>query len=72
MLPEDYAKKQLKSIEAPLKKALLEALDLRCYGEKLMAEKGVVQSEYGMLIPDDGITLQEKMEPIQSHGMTMA
>lgn len=59
MSSADYAKQQLEKSNAPMVDTLLKMTDLYCYGKALMAENHVLETPYGLLICENGQTLDQ-------------
>ena len=55
----DYGRSKFQAI---LPDELLECLDTAEYGRKLLEKHGADLTEYGVLVPNDGISLEQKME----------
>ena len=60
--PSDYADKVLDGIDLPMKKELEGYLSKNGYGRALMQHHGVDETDYGLLIPRNGIKLSEQLE----------
>lgn len=70
--PTDYANKVLQEVDMPMKRELLFYLSKDGYGRALMQSCGVEHTSYGMVIPDNGISLKEQLkEPIQTMELSM-
>jgi len=71
-IPSDYADKVLKGIDLPMKKEFEVYLSKNGYGKALMQHHGVDETDYGLLIPSNGIKLSEQLETQrQNHSMMM-
>ena len=57
--PADFARTELDKYAIPMKEELFADTGLRRYGEKLMEHKNAVSTEYGILIPCDGQTMEQ-------------
>lgn len=64
--PSDYVDKVLKCIDIPLKEELDFYLSKDEYGRVLMHHDGVEKTNYGMLIPKNGITLSNQIQKQQT------
>jgi len=60
--PVDYAKHKLSNCDIPLREELLSMSNLDGYGEKLMKHNHVINTDYGMLVSLDGITIEQCLE----------
>ena len=70
--PTDDAEKVLDGIDRQMKKEWEGYLSKNGYGRALMQHHGVDETDYGLLIPSNGIKLSEQLEnQRQNHGMTM-
>lgn len=57
--PTDYARAALEKCEIPLREELLHGANLHRYGEKLMERDMAVSTDYGLLRPLDGKTVEQ-------------
>lgn len=70
--PTDYAEKVLANVDAPMKRELMFYISKDGYGRALMQNDGVEHTSYGMIIPDNGISLKEQLSsPTQDMDMSM-
>lgn len=66
----DYVNEVLKGLDLPMKEELNFYLCKDGYGKALMKHNGVNNTSYGMLIPNDGISLSDQIQK-QTNGMEM-
>lgn len=70
--PLEYAQAELMKHDIPLKDVLIGCRDLYNYGQKLMEVQGAVATDYGVLLSEDGMTVEQCLaRPDQSQGMEM-
>lgn len=60
--PADYARAVLERCEIPLRDELLRGANLYRYGEKLMEQDMTVSTDYGLLRPLDGRTVEQCLD----------
>lgn len=57
--PLEYAQAEILKHDIPLKDELIGSRDLYSYGQKLMDAQGAVGTEYGILLSEDGMTVEQ-------------
>lgn len=57
--PLEYAQAEILKHDIPLKDELIGSRDLYSYGQKLMDAQGAVGTEYGILLSEDGVTVEQ-------------
>ncbi|MPM57336.1 hypothetical protein SDC9_104158 [bioreactor metagenome] len=57
--PLEYAQAEILKHDIPLKDELIGSRDLYNYGQKLMDAQGAVGTEYGILLSEDGMTVEQ-------------
>ena len=57
--PLEYAQAELMKHDIPLKDVLIGSRDLYNYGQKLMEAQGAVSTDYGVLLSEDGMTVEQ-------------
>ncbi|ACL20451.1 hypothetical protein Dhaf_2423 [Desulfitobacterium hafniense DCB-2] len=57
--PLEYAQAELLKHDIPLKDELINNRNLYNYGQKLMESQGAVNTDYGILLSEDGMTVDE-------------
>ncbi|NNJ28575.1 antirestriction protein ArdA [Lacrimispora defluvii] len=57
--PLEYAQAEIMKHDIPLKDELISSRDLYNYGQKLMEAQGAVSTDYGILLSEDGMTVEQ-------------
>ena len=68
--PSDYVDKVFATLNLPMKEELDFYLSKDGYGKALMKNNGIDNTSYGMLNPDNGISLKEQLQ-VQENSMEM-